>query len=490
MDNIVTEQTSPDVSTAGARPQLAIECLYLFALPFGGFGLFAMMRSIRYLLAGNLAMTAYTAMFAVVFGGVCFGLVYAFRRGAQLAQARDRMRAANPDQPWLWRKDWAAGRIPASIGNSALVLCGCAVLCFAASAPGVYAIPQELAKHNNLILLVLLFPLAGLALLGQAVRAAARWRVVRGSAFEMDSMPGQVGGTLAGKITLPAELRPTGNFTLGLRCVNRVTSNGGSNSSSTWEHVLWNDEQTASSDGANVPVAFDIAPDTPASDYSNSNNEIIWRLCARAPTAAGKFDAQFEVPVFKVSQTAEQQRQAEAVLAAEHQQVESYMHPEASRITMRQTPGGATEVYFPPLRSPGATLATVAFTAIWSSIFWLIHTLHVPLIFIVGWGFFDVILVLILLSLLATVRVRIGDGAVTIQKALMGLVYSRRRIAASDVSGVAAVAGMTVDNTVYSQLRLSYGGHRKYDFADGIRDKREADWLADQISQRLGLKQR
>jgi hypothetical protein len=325
--------------------------------------------------------------------------------------------------------------------------------------------------------------------LGQAVRAAARWRVVRGSAFEMDSVPGQVGGTLAGKITLPAELRPNGNFTLGLRCVNRVTSNNsGSTSASTWEHVLWNDEQTASSDGANVPVAFYIAPDTPASDYSNGNNEIIWRLSAGAPTAGGKFDAQFEVPVFKVSQTAEQQRQAEAVRTAEHRQVESYVHPEASRITMRQTPGGATEVYFPPLRSPGATLATVAFTAIWSAIFWLIHALHVPLIFIIGWGFFDVILVLILLSLLATVRVRIGDGAVTIQKALLGLVYSRRRIAASDVSGVAAVAGMTVDNTVYSQLRLSYGGHRKYDFADGIRDKREADWLADQISQRLGLK--
>ena len=483
------ERQSHDViRTAGARPQLVTGCLYLFALPFGGFGLFALMWSIRYLLAGNLSMTAFTAMFALVFGGVGFGLIYAFRRGAQLQQARDRLRAANSDHPWLWREDWVAGRIPASIGNSARMLCGCAGLCFAASAPVVYAIPQEMAKNNNLILLVLLFPVAGLVLLRQAVRAAARWRVVRGSAFEMDSVPGKVGGTLAGKITLPADLRPTGNFMLGLRCVNRVTSSSG-DSTSTWEHVLWNDEQTVSSDGANVPVAFYIAPDTPASDYSNSNNEIIWRLSASAPTAAGKFDAQFEVPVFKVSQTAEQQRHAEAVRAAEHQQVESYVHPEASRITMRQTAGGATEVYSPPLRSPGATLATVAFTAIWSALFWLMRTLHVPLIFVIGWGFFDVMLVLVLLSLLATVRVRIGDGAVTIQKALLGLVYSRRRIAASDVSGVAAVAGMTVDNTVYSKLRLSYGGHRKYDFADGIRDKREADWLADQISQRLGLKQ-
>jgi hypothetical protein len=483
------EQTSPPVMrAAGAKPQLATGCLYLFALPFVGFGLFALIGAIQGLIAGKLGTAAYAGMFAVVFGGVGFGLVYLLRRGTQFAQARDRLRAANPDQPWLWREDWAAGRIPASISNSAIVLCGSAVLCFAVSAPVAYAIPRELARNNNAVLFLLLFPLTGLVLLRQAVRAAARWRVVRGSALEMDSVPGQIGGTLTGKIILSAELRPAGNFTLGLRCVNRVTSGTG-DSVSTWEHVLWNDEQTPSSDGANVPVAFYIAPDTPASDNSNSNNEIIWRLSASAPTAAGKYDAQFEVPVFKVAQTAEQQRQPEAVRAAEHQQVEGYVHPEASRITMRQTPGGATEVYFPPLRSPGATLGTAAFTAIWSSLFWLIYTLHVPLIFIIGWGFFDVILVLILLSLLTTVRVRIGDGAVTIQKALLGLVYSRRRIAASDVSSVAAVAGMTVDNTVYSQIRLSYGGDRKYDFADGIRDKREADWLADQISQRLGLKQ-
>jgi hypothetical protein len=482
------EQSSSDMMrTASAKPQVAAGCLYLFALPFCAFGLFAAVWSIERLRAGDLAMGAYTAMFAIVFGGAGFGLVYAFRWGTRSAQARDRLRAANPDQPWLWREDWASGRIPASIGTRAMVLCGCAVLCFAASAPAVNAIPQELAKHNNLILLVLIFPLAGIALLGQAARAAARWRVVRGSAFEMDSVPGQIGGTLAGKITLPAELRPTGAFTLWLRCVNRVTSNSGENSS-TWEHVLWNDEQTASSDGAAVPVAFYIAPDTPASDYTNSNKEIIWRLSASGPAAAGKFDAQFEVPVFKVAETAEQQRLAEAVRASEHQQAQSYVHPEASLITMRQTPGGTTEVYFPPLRNLRPAFATVAFAAVWSGAFWLMHLMHVPLIFMIGWGFFELILLLMVLGLVSGTRVSIGDGAVTIQKALLGLVYSRRRIAASEVSGMAVVPGITANNVVYNQLRLSYGRNRRFDFADGIRDKREADWLADQISQRLALK--
>jgi hypothetical protein len=45
-----------------------------------------------------------------------------------------------------------------------------------------------------------------------------------------------------------------------------------------------------------------------------------------------------------------------------------------------------------------------------------------------------------------------------------------------------------VNNVVYNQLRRSYGHNRSFDFAGGIRDKREADWFADQISRRLGLK--
>ena len=106
-----------------------------------------------------------------------------------------------------------------------------------------------------------------------------------------------------------------------------------------------------------------------------------------------------------------------------------------------------------------------------------------------GWGFFDAILVLMLLRMLVGVRVRVGMDEIIIGKSLAGIVYSRRRIAARDVRGVSAVSGMTANNVVYNQLRITYGADRKFDFADGIRDKREADWLADQIGQRLGLKQ-
>jgi len=202
-----------------------------------------------------------------------------------------------------------------------------------------------------------------------------------------------------------------------------------------------------------------------------------------------RFDAQFEVPEFKVAETAEQEHKAEELRAEEHRELESYVHPAASRIALSLTPGGATEVYFPPLRSPGAAFATAVFTAIWSAILWFIHAAHAPQIFLYGWGFFDAILVLMLLSMLAAVRVRVGMDEITIGKSLAGIVYSRPRIAGRDVKGVSAVSGMTANNVVYNQLRITYGVDSKFDFADGIRDKREADWLADQIGQRLGLKQ-
>src|SRR5712692_4965325 len=87
------EQPSPGVMrTANATPQVAAGCLYLFALPFCAFGLFAAVRSIERLRAGDLPTAAYAAMFAIVFGGVGFGLVYAFRWSARSGQARDRLR--------------------------------------------------------------------------------------------------------------------------------------------------------------------------------------------------------------------------------------------------------------------------------------------------------------------------------------------------------------------------------------------------------------
>ncbi len=212
----------------------------------------------------TLAMTAYTATFAVVFGGVGFGLIYAFRRGAQLAQARPVARGQPGPAVALARGlgRRAHPRLDRQQRARALRMRGALV------SPPVH---RWFTRYRRSWPSITTSYCLSCFFRSRVSRCSGRQRARRrdGASYAgrpSMTVPGQVGGTLAGKITLPAELRPTGSFTLGLRCVNRVTSNNsGSTSASTWEHVLWNDEQTASSDGAKVPVAFYIAPTHAAS---------------------------------------------------------------------------------------------------------------------------------------------------------------------------------------------------------------------------------
>ena len=80
-------------------------------MPFLGFGLFAAYAflssdpSIHK--SGN---PIFGAMFALVFatigGGLMFGAVYGYGKQKEDQATKE----ANPDSPWLWRKDWAANR--------------------------------------------------------------------------------------------------------------------------------------------------------------------------------------------------------------------------------------------------------------------------------------------------------------------------------------------------------------------------------------------
>ncbi len=72
------EQSSGGISAgmigaAGVKPQVATGCLYLFALPFCAFGLFAAVWSVQRIAAGDLRGAAYTAMFALVFAAPAAG---------------------------------------------------------------------------------------------------------------------------------------------------------------------------------------------------------------------------------------------------------------------------------------------------------------------------------------------------------------------------------------------------------------------------------
>jgi hypothetical protein len=89
--------------------------LCLFALPFAGFGTFALYKSGQFFLTpGKVRDGLLPGLFGVVFSMIGYGLIFGAIAGYRAEQRKQAWRAAHPDEPWLWREDWAKGKSYAS----------------------------------------------------------------------------------------------------------------------------------------------------------------------------------------------------------------------------------------------------------------------------------------------------------------------------------------------------------------------------------------
>ncbi len=114
---------------------------------------------------------ALKGIFALVFGGVGFGLLFGARYAAKKMAAEEKLEQRFPDEPWRWRPEWANGRIAGSARAAAYVAIAFAVLWNLISLPAALLVPGEIASGNTIAAVALLFPLIGLGLAAWAIRA-------------------------------------------------------------------------------------------------------------------------------------------------------------------------------------------------------------------------------------------------------------------------------------------------------------------------------
>lgn len=255
-------------------------------------------------------IAAMQMLFAVVFGGVGFGLLTFAVVTWRQQRARAALAAAHPDKPWMWKADWAAGRIVFSTKTAMWTTLALALFWNLVSAPVWFILPGEiLGKHNLWALLFMLFPAIGLFLAGGAVFCVLRWKKYGQSEFQMADVPGRIGGQLAGVVRTSAKVRPEDGFHLALRCVRRITTGSGKQRTTT-ERVLREDQQTVmhelledEPDVSAIPVIFQVPAGCEPTDESNPNNQIVWRLTASAKVPGIDYSASFEVPVFATDQS-------------------------------------------------------------------------------------------------------------------------------------------------------------------------------------------
>jgi hypothetical protein len=246
---------------------------------------------------GRWEQAALAASIALACGGAGFGAIWWVRFHARAADPLERLRAANPDAPWMWREDWAAGEVKTSARRDANRLTIIAIAWCVATLPILFIAPHRALRGADYFALPsLIFPLVGVVMLIWAMRMRRRFREYGESRFAMASVPGQIGGALAGSIHIDKPLPPGDQVVLEIACINRTTR-GHWHSLTVWDRILWHADQTSISESTgSIPVAFMIAPDCRSTDDSNPSSRIVWRLSAKA----GSYRAEFEVPVFRI----------------------------------------------------------------------------------------------------------------------------------------------------------------------------------------------
>ena len=467
----------------------------LFGLPFLAGGLWAAVMALRTLAEPSFdGQTLFLqAIFAITFCGIGAGLIWWGRYSAAKAREIAHLKAAHPESPWMWKPEWAGGRIVGSTKATMVFTWVLAIFGNLISAPLWFVGPREVLGDYRLI--GLLFPAVGVGLLYWAVRATARWKKFGSSVFEMAAVPGVVGGRLSGTIQTNFVTVPQDGCTLKLTSLRRRRGRG--TNSSTSEKILWQEEQTIRRErlrpayrGTSIPVEFRIPYECDETNETNHYDQIIWQLEAAAEVPGIDYKTQFEAPVFKTAES----RPAEA----DEESAPGYGTAAAtpfdstrSSIGVRPSTLGGTEYYFGAARNVGAAVSMTVFLFVWIGAIWLQLHLGAPLFFPIICGLLGAILLLFVIDLwFSSTRVVIESGMVKIKRTTLGI-GGTKRISCSEIGDVQIKIGMQQAETTtqsakaYYDIEIHRKNGKKVFAGRNLRDKSEAEWLAAEMKAKI-----
>ncbi|MCG8589112.1 MAG: hypothetical protein MJE66_07455 [Proteobacteria bacterium] len=494
MDSVAHETRSPAADRLAARWGSWL---------LGGFGAVFLAVGLAVGIPGLLAVAAgrsddewVQALMGTLFAAVGLAIVLAARAGSRRLAYRIRQRERHPDEPWRWREDWESGRIEGT-GSTALIATWLFTLVWnGISLPLLWVVPRELLKDGlGPVAFGALFPLVGALLIVWAIRATLAHRRFGTAEFRLDSRPGVIGGQLRGSLFVPGDLSTAEHVELRLSCINQVTRGHGKNRR-TREHIRWQEEQSlaaaavASSPGmgTRIPVSFPIPPQCEPCREEPSDNRIVWRLEAKASLPGVDFETQFEVPVFRTRDSADEWDAPDPFSfrdgAAEP------LAPEEREIPIETSPSGGCELLFRAGRQPAVALVTVIFgtvfvgagLAVAQSASWGMGLLF-------GFVFGVVGLIVAYLGVqmaFETVRVHVHRGGLRVERRLLGT----RRVeewAVDRVESIGFKIGLQSGNRVYYDLVARLRDGRPRTLGTRVASKREIEALASRVATELDV---
>ena len=440
----------------------------------------------------RVGMLAFKAMFGVVFGGVGFGLLVAGIWGAKTVRQEKQLRELHPAEPWKTRKDWASGRIRSSRWGPVVGMAFFSLIWNAISwtvAAAFFFGDEDMPIW--VVAICLGFPVIGLIMLGYTVYlaiGATRWS---GSELELATLPGVVGGRLAGVIHAPAGLELAESFLLTLTCFQKKTRST-SDGTETYEDAVWQADQeivkTLGGEHAGktvIPVGFTIPYEQHPTDEDAG---FLWRLEVQAEMPGVDYRASFEVPVFKTEESSAEPPADESLLEeyVAAPSFESAVSRAGGRL-LSQT-GYRSELVFPMGRNLGLALVITVFAAIWTGISVGLLYSDAPLLFKIVFPASD-LLVLAMAAWMWLEKTSLSFGAdgVDVQGGLLGMGKHRHFEPGQIKKVVAEPSGTRSGATVYQQVTLMTKIGDAEKLVSGIRRRSDAETIAAKIEELVGI---
>jgi len=278
-------------------------CAVLVGLPLSSFCLVGFLRATR---THNTPAQWFLGVLMVAGAAMVVGGISRVR--SELALRRRQRQ--HPRAPWMWREDWASGRVSPSdwtpgtwwsraigLGAAALVLVGSLAVLF-----------REVSNVNEAgsgwVVQGLIFTVAAFILFLYVVRLIRRASLFPAPVFEIETLPAWVGGTLGGVVHTSGRLDGATDLSLRLRCTALLVS--GSRHGVRRDH--WTSEQKVATErvrpgslGDEISVRFEIPADAlrVASEHSVVGNSFEWTLVATASLTGSSYRSVFDVPVFE-----------------------------------------------------------------------------------------------------------------------------------------------------------------------------------------------
>ncbi len=408
------------------------------------------------------------------------------------------LRRQFPDSPWKWDPKWEGGVVRGALKTNMYFHWLFTVIWTLLSAPLAYVLPEEVfVKKNYPAALGFLFPLISLFLAGNVIRLTLQWIKYGSSELQLTTFPGSVGGRFAARLDTTLRTIPADGVHVILSSHRIITRN----QESDRKDLLWQGRSVIppislgqGPGGVTIPIEFylpsKVEPTSPPREPSESKREepVVWNLDVTADVPGVDYSAQFEVPVFVTGDVDESPRKAR--FGREQMRV---FDPAEATIRVSTTPTGGSRFVFPMARNPGAALAITVFTAIWWGAIAFMHYVGFNIFFLGMFGLFGLLLAWVSLDLwFGSTVATIEGGEIRVRKTIFGIgsthVYSKAAIEDIEVTiGMKQQETMTQAAKAWYDLKIRPKIGKRTMIGGSIREKREAEWLADRMRSALGV---